>query len=631
MQTVKVPFKFHGGLNNAQHPTQIALHELQVCTDISYARESTGAIRPGYTKFNPTRFADGGGGIFKILGLASFAYSTGNWRDIFVGRALGGGLSLELWYVTGPAAKTWVPFDLTSVGIGGQDYPFSFVRLGNRILATNGDTTPFVWNGTSASAKAIGIAAPATAPTSVLNGAGQMRGNYRYKVLFADTTYGTYGDESPASTVIQVSSQQIRVAAIPVSANGRVNARRLYRTRANGSEYFFRTQIADNATTTFDDNATDSILGANIIDEKGGQPPRCRFIAMVAGIVVMFNDPNTNNYSTAYYSTAGFPEHFKPANVQKLQEGDGDPGTGMFVLNGQLVMTKSRRLMHFDGHPTEFLNIYDQDDAVGMRWPYSGTRVGDNILVFMGEQGIYVYNGQSAMLIKDERGNFPLAGTYRTIGNPPSFATGNYGREPRAHYDDKENQVLFSFRNDTTNNANNRSMVWHPNRPGQPWSLYSYGFDCSGEWHHNFSGEKTFVFGSRDANGFIFRANQGTRDRVDTTGNTSGTVKSVAGLVLTIADADADLDTTGEGLLDAYLWTRRASDGEEQSLKITANTTRTITVGAWTTFTPVAADQWAIGLILPEVQTKEFSFEEQDPAYLMANKAMKTVRLRTED
>lgn len=286
--------------------------------------------------------------------------------------------------------------------------------------------------------------------------------------------------------------------------------------------------------------------------------------------------------------------------------------------------------MHFDGHPTEFLSVYDQDTSTGMRWPYSGTRIGKNV-IFMGRDGIYIYDGQAAMLIKDERGDFPLAGTYRTIGNPDSFATANYGREPRAHYDDAEKQVLFAYRNDTTNNPNNRTMVWHPHRAGQPWSDYDYGMDVAGEWHSNFSGKRTFVFATRDANGFIFQANVGTRDRVDTTGNTSGTVKSVAALILTIADADADLDTTGDGLLDAYLWTRRATDGEEQKLKITANTARTVTVGAWTTFTPVAGDQWAVGLIQVEIQTKEYDFTETDPGMLMVNKAMKTVKLRTED
>jgi hypothetical protein len=55
---------------------------------------------------------------------------------------------------------------------------------------------------------------------------------------------------------------QILLAAIPVSADGRVIGRNLYRTKAGGSTFYFLTSISDNSTTTFLDSTSDTSLSA---------------------------------------------------------------------------------------------------------------------------------------------------------------------------------------------------------------------------------------------------------------------------------------------------------------------------------------------------------------------------------
>src|SRR5207244_9271780 len=53
----------------------------------------------------------------------------------------------------------------------------------------------------------------------------------------------------------------ISLTSMPTSGDGRVIARRIYRTKADGSVYFLLATIPDNSATTYTDNTHDSALG----------------------------------------------------------------------------------------------------------------------------------------------------------------------------------------------------------------------------------------------------------------------------------------------------------------------------------------------------------------------------------
>lgn len=71
----------------------------------------------------------------------------------------------------------------------------------------------------------------------------------------ADTQLG--GDTVPVTNT--AGGQNIQLTGIPTGPTGTL-ARRLWRTKAGGSEYFFVGQISDNTTSTFVDSTTDSSL-----------------------------------------------------------------------------------------------------------------------------------------------------------------------------------------------------------------------------------------------------------------------------------------------------------------------------------------------------------------------------------
>ncbi len=112
------------------------------------------------------------------------------------------------------------------------------------------------------------IAAPASAPTlAAAAGAGLGVGAYQYAVTFVTAS----GETTPgpvAGVTTTPGNQQVHLTAIPLGPTGTTSAgvttlaRRLYRTGAGGSALLFLTTLEDNTTTSYDDAAADSALGA---------------------------------------------------------------------------------------------------------------------------------------------------------------------------------------------------------------------------------------------------------------------------------------------------------------------------------------------------------------------------------
>jgi len=110
---------------------------------------------------------------------------------------------------------------------------------------------------------------PATAPDGVGVGV------YKYRVSFATSLVGTKQKAiSNAGPVVSITvpaivapppyyTQRVDLSSIPLSVVGAelVQARRIYRTRANGTDFYLLDTIKDNTTTTYSDTTKDSDLG----------------------------------------------------------------------------------------------------------------------------------------------------------------------------------------------------------------------------------------------------------------------------------------------------------------------------------------------------------------------------------
>jgi len=112
-----------------------------------------------------------------------------------------------------------------------------------------------------------GIAPPTSNVIAAVGAAGVLTGAYYYS-----TTYVTaLGETAPwpgTATVVNPSSQQVNLTAIPVGPAG-VIARRIYRTPAvsgvvDPKDYRYVAEVNDNTTTTYTDNTADGSLGAAV-------------------------------------------------------------------------------------------------------------------------------------------------------------------------------------------------------------------------------------------------------------------------------------------------------------------------------------------------------------------------------
>lgn len=106
------------------------------------------------------------------------------------------------------------------------------------------------------------------APSAILANLGSgllSSGTYSYKVVFANPLGESIA--SPPSSNITITDPSINgkvTVTIPTSADNTVNSRIIYRTKANGTTYYYHSTIANNTATSLTDDIADASLGAPI-------------------------------------------------------------------------------------------------------------------------------------------------------------------------------------------------------------------------------------------------------------------------------------------------------------------------------------------------------------------------------
>jgi hypothetical protein len=144
-----------------------------------------------------------------------------------------------------------------------------------KLLATIADNTTTTYDDDTADS-GLGAAAPiastaglanpgASTPTDDLaaDGAGLLSdGAYHYKVSLVNALGETVPSDASVGVTVadHTSDGKVALTDIPVGATG-CTARKIYRTEVDGSVYRYLATIADNTTTTYQDNVADASLG----------------------------------------------------------------------------------------------------------------------------------------------------------------------------------------------------------------------------------------------------------------------------------------------------------------------------------------------------------------------------------
>jgi hypothetical protein len=244
---------FDGGKNNKFERSIIADNESPDCANVIF---SNGAVetRQGVTKLNTTSV-----GTFVFDGLYTRrADDLAETMCAFAGGHM---------YTLGTTTFTTVPSAQSvftaGVRVGATQYE-------NHLFIGNGGVIPYKYNGTDFTRH--GVYPPATTSTVSSQTTGGLTGDYRYKVTYVNSM-SVEGDVGPVTATFTAAAATLRLASIPVAPQSwGVSSRRIYRTEAGGSTFKRLTTIADNSTTTYDDNNADAALGTAAPTDNGVPP-----------------------------------------------------------------------------------------------------------------------------------------------------------------------------------------------------------------------------------------------------------------------------------------------------------------------------------------------------------------------
>ncbi|MGI5838594.1 MAG: hypothetical protein ACOX8W_02925 [bacterium] len=220
----------------------------------------------------------------------------------------GGANTPEVWDIAVDYETSFTDYEEIKAGLSGNK--LRFVDYDNDCYFTDGGR-PQRYDGSSF--YNVGIDPPQTAPALSEGDAGDLTGTYKARVTFVNE-WGAESNASPASGEITLSSDKIDWSDIPVGTAGQgIVARKLYRTKDGGEEYFFVTTIDNNTATTY---SGDNVADANLITPMptdNGIPPDAAIVYEHKDYLcyVASGDP-----SRLYFSKPGRPDAV-PANNYK--------------------------------------------------------------------------------------------------------------------------------------------------------------------------------------------------------------------------------------------------------------------------------------------------------------------------
>lgn len=253
--------------------------------------------------------------------------------------------------------------------------------------------------------------APLSAPSVALGAAGSLTGTYHYRVSFvimSGTVLYAESGLSDASAAIAPTADRVSLSNIPVSADPGVTGRRIYRTAADGEEYFLVTTIANNTATTYSDNQTDEEISILPVEsDLGGSVPGSTDAIWFEG-VVSWKDrlwAHSNDYpDRVHYSGNKRPFAFaEDAFLTAQPEGRDQEGvTGYAPRRDELGIGKRRQLWKVIGTDPDTFQMIQVQEGVGIWAPESVCVIRDEAY-FLAEDGVYKWGPGGLMNLSRDK------------------------------------------------------------------------------------------------------------------------------------------------------------------------------------------------------------------------------------
>ena len=301
--------------------------------------------------------------------------------------------------------STGVATDILSVS--SSDQKWDCLTWHDLAICTDGVNQPIKYDGSSTSATYLGSALA----TDAGEGAGP-DGTYTYKVLCYSTTYKHILDQ--ASNPVTVVDNDIDLTMIPICPDTITGestiGRMIYRSENTGAgTYKLVSDVGDSlgtipnntAVTTTDSDADGALGAAYPSGDETVTPPKGRYIALHKNRLWLGN--NQTYPSRLYYGEDSSHDYFSSTEYMNIRPNDGDEITFVKNVLGVLTVAKNNTIQKIDTRlddPSADWAISDPFSFVGCQAPYSAINT-DQGIMYLGNNGIYVFTGQYSQLISD--------------------------------------------------------------------------------------------------------------------------------------------------------------------------------------------------------------------------------------
>ena len=275
-----------------------------------------------------------------------------------------------------------------------------------------------------------GIVAPTTDPTAADNGAGTMAaGTYKYRITFKNSVTGHRSNANPTGVSVTIAaSRQVQLTVIPTSSDAQVDQREVWRTLVGGTVYFLLATIADNASTTYNDNTADASVGSTELPTDNA-PPNAAYNVTVGP-----------HYGRAFWTAINLTGQkgrvvYSPVSRPESDQGfidisnDDDPTQTAVIWNGSVWVWTEGKLYQIIG-TTEPFTWREVQGAPGTTNPETVCVTPYGIL-YQSHDGLYLFNGAVARLLGFDavgllfRGE-TLEGVASMLGTAHAYARGEY-------------------------------------------------------------------------------------------------------------------------------------------------------------------------------------------------------------
>tara|TARA_R110002012_G_scaffold12735_1_gene56231 strand:- start:21622 stop:23727 length:2106 start_codon:yes stop_codon:yes gene_type:complete len=329
---------------------------------------------------------------------------------------------------------------------------------------------------------------------------------YRYKVTFINER----GQESPpsdASSLItgenDINGKRKFVVVTMPKGGDTIVARRIYRTRqcldtsgdmlsrAIGSNFYFLTEISNNAQTLFEDGIQDAFLGP-LLDEDdfGTWPAAASMGAVFKNRVFLAGETSTD----VRFSAVLRPEVFPKANILSFGQDECGQVTGLYASQNALLVFKQRGVFLIkseDSNDGSFFSAQNISRDIGCIAPNSIAEVPGVGVFFLAQDGVYAIQGS----LESGQGNLriiryssPISNLTGRINNAAAIqACGTY------YPQDKEYWLAVAV---DGSEKNNFVLVYHGNIGS--WSFrenFPIADAVVSQDHRGY-----YLFGSNDSN-----------------------------------------------------------------------------------------------------------------------------------